>query len=57
MKITKKELMEYIVSTIVDNLHFDNLIDTANIFGNEIEITTDYGKDFSIKIDIKESGE
>ena len=57
MDITKDELLEYITSTIVDNLHYDNLIDTASIFGDEIEITNSFGKTFTIKINIEEDKE
>lgn len=53
MTINKSELLEYIIATINDNLQYDNLIDTANIFGNEIDITTNDGKNFSIEIIIE----
>ena len=57
MNINKEELLDYITSTIIDNLHYDNLIDTADNFGDEIDITTNYGKRFSISINIEESEE
>ena len=55
MEINKEELLEYIVTTVNDNLHYDNLVDTVNIFGNELDIITNDGKKFNITIEIEES--
>ena len=57
MEISKEELLEYIVTTVNDNLHYDNLVDTVNIFGEELDITTPDGKHFSITIDIEETND
>ena len=53
MEISKEELLEYIITTVNDNLHYDNLVDTVNIFGEELDITTNDGKHFTITISIK----
>ena len=54
MEINKEELLEYIVTTVNDNLHYDNLVDTVNIFGNELDIITSNSKHFTITIDVEE---
>lgn len=54
MKINKEELYDYIIKTINDNLQYDNLVESINIFGNnELEITTNNGEQFTIKIEIE----
>lgn len=54
MKITKKELYEYIMSTIRDNLQYDDLVQYADSFGDtELEIMTNDGKTYTIKIVIE----
>ena len=54
MEINKKELYDYIIETINDNLQYDNLVESVNIFGNnELEITTNKGEHFTIKIEIE----
>lgn len=57
MTYTKEELLNYIVDTIRTNLQYDNLIDTCDIFGDELDITDNNGKRFVITIDIEESEE
>lgn len=55
MEINKENLLEYIITTISDNLHFDNLVDEINIFDDELDIKTNDVKSFTVKISIEEN--